>query len=297
MKMCEPIKDKLEKVSVNCNLCGDINTQILYTIVEDNQIFRILKCKSCGLVYTYSRLDNTEIREVYSMPEYQSQLSNEEKLVKTAQNVLKKIQKYKNKGKLLEIGCARGLFIKIAQDIGWIVKGVEVSKGMSSFARDVLCLDVFNGTLEEANFLNDIFDVVVMIHTLEHMPDPLGTLKKIHCILKKGGLVLISVPNMNSFKAKISKEKWTALMPKYHLYHFTPNTLKKMLKCSSFKVLKMETSSPFAITEKLQKIGISKKEETKDFISRYFLWLKTFLKFGISILIQGEGLVVYAKKV
>ena len=105
-------------------------------------------------------------------------------------------------------------------------------------------IDVFIGKLDEADFPHRYFDTITFWHTLEHLPDPSAALVETNRILKPKGQLLISVPNFQSWQARIMKSDWYHLDIPRHLYHFTPKTITQLLQKTGFRVEIMDFISP-----------------------------------------------------
>ncbi|MBE0427550.1 MAG: class I SAM-dependent methyltransferase [Nitrospirae bacterium] len=97
-------------------------------------------------------------------------------------------------------------------------------------------IEVFNGELLDASLPNETFDVVNLTQVLEHLHNPSETLKEVHRILKKDGLLIIGVPNFGCFDRIIYGKEWIPLEIPRHLYHFDYGTLKKILEINGFQV-------------------------------------------------------------
>ncbi len=141
--------------------------------------------------------------------------------------VLRRLQR-KN-AKVLDIGCGRGLLLRAFQRNGCDVTGTEFSDGACRFAREVLKLPVRVGLLQELNFPDNSFDVVVMWHVLEHVSDPRPTLAEVSRILRPGGMFLVAVPNFGSPEARLAKAGWFHLDCPRHLSHHTSASLSRIL--------------------------------------------------------------------
>jgi 2-polyprenyl-3-methyl-5-hydroxy-6-metoxy-1,4-benzoquinol methylase len=148
------------------------------------------------------------------------------------------IDKYlPHRGRLLDIGCAGGFFLRLANDIGYDGYGIEVSQYAARHAREVLGLKVFNGTLAEANHPNDFFDVITMWDVLEHLADFRSTLTECHRVIRAGGILVVETLNAHSLLAKVLGRKWHLFWPPYHLSYFTRETLRMALEKTGFTVL------------------------------------------------------------
>lgn len=88
--------------------------------------------------------------------------------------------------------------------------------------------------LERAGYEENTFDAVIMWHVLEHLPHPEKTLAEIRRILKPGGRLILAVPNFGSLQSQRTGNDWFHLDLPRHLYHFTPETLQRLLTCNGF---------------------------------------------------------------
>ncbi|KPJ69461.1 hypothetical protein AMJ44_03855 [candidate division WOR-1 bacterium DG_54_3] len=239
---------------VKCNLCGADDAKFVllgrcrhYGLEKKH--FKLVKCRRCGLAYLNPRPDGEEIKNYYP-PWYhsraQSKVVDIEKIKfwgipwrEAMQKKAEPILRYKKIGKILDIGCGDGSLLKYLKDLGWQTYGVEINEVSARYAREVLGLNVFKGRLEDANFPEESFDVITILHVLEHLSDPTHTLRMIFPILRKDGILVVEVPNFGSFEARIFRSKWFGIdapLP-LHLYFFTPHSLKLLLvKCGFFKV-------------------------------------------------------------
>jgi ubiquinone/menaquinone biosynthesis C-methylase UbiE len=160
---------------------------------------------------------------------------------------LNRINKLKPNGKLLDVGCGEGLFLKLAQKIGWQVSGTEVSSYASKFASNILGAEIFCGQLHQRHFADNSFDVVTMWHVLEHVKDPKGYLREIYRIMKPGGLLVLAVPNVNNFVMQSAyrvmrhrKLKLFSINDKeVHLYHFSTKTIGAYYDRTGFDCLRL----------------------------------------------------------
>lgn len=234
---------------VKCNLCCVDDTKFVLrarcrVYNGEKKFFKLVKCRRCGLIYLNPRPNKEEIKRYYP-PWYHSRahikvtditktkiwgIPWREAMEKKAEPILR----YKKMGTILDIGCGDGSLLKFLKELGWQTYGVELQDSSSLYAREVLGLDVFSGRLEEANYPEESFDIITLLHVLEHLPDPSGTLKKACLLLRKDGFLLIEVPNFRSFEAKIFRSKWVGISAPLHLYHFTPQNLWMMLKSHGF---------------------------------------------------------------
>ena len=162
-----------------------------------------------------------------------------------ARVVLRRIQKLKSKSKLLEIGIGRGVFLLEAERTGYDSFGIEPSLGLVRSFRSCSSIPIFHGSLQD--FIQTTprhrFDVIVMNHVLEHMPDPLTALVQIRSLLTDSGIAYIAVPNIVAWESRFPG--WTAYEP-YHLYYFSPFALQSISERAGFYVIRQDTREPFS---------------------------------------------------
>lgn len=228
--------------NLHCNLCGSSKFAVIF---NRNQT-QILKCLKCGLVFRSPIPDFTKIQEFYNKKglienKYFAGLKKNYNLQNPAVKLyLKELEKLKNitgPGRALDIGCAYGVFLDLAKKYGWDPHGVEISQKSSVYARKHFKIPVFSGKVEQAKFRTGSFELVTMWDLIEHLQDPLATLKEVKRILKKDGYVLILTINIDSLIGKLSgfspKTK-DLLYDRQHNYFFSSKTLAKMLKKTGF---------------------------------------------------------------
>lgn len=154
---------------------------------------------------------------------------------------------WRGHGKVLDVGCGAGGNLKTLKDQGWEPHGVEISEIAAAHARELTKGEIHTGTLESAPFPPGTFDLVLMSHSLEHLPSPVDALRRIHRFLKDDGLLVIHVPNVHSLEFKLFGRWWFPLDPPRHFYHFDRVTLTAALAKAGFaaQVVRTAVSSVF----------------------------------------------------
>jgi len=229
---------------LKCNICG--NTRGTLIITKNN--YDIVKCSNCGLVYVNHSFSEQQLKNFYKEDYYSSKFdflyknyfAEKEIRINNFTKELSSLLKYTNRGKLLEIGCAAGFFLEVAKKY-FTVQGIELSEYSSGFAKNTMGLPVNTGDLFSANFRSGDFDVVVMWDVIEHLKDPKSTLIEINKILKTGGILALSTGNINANIPKNNLSEWKMLMPPWHLFYFSKETINKILKESGFEIIKLKT--------------------------------------------------------
>ncbi len=229
---------------VACNLCGSDQWQVVQTVPVQRfgppGEFNLVQCRDCGLRYLNPRPSPEEMADYYPAAYHEYRASIDKRVRHWYQEEkLRKVQVHSNGGRLLDVGCNDGLFLHLARQSGWEVQGVEIAESVAAHAREALGLDVFTGELTEANFPAQHFDVVTFWHVLEHLHDPMRELREARRILKPGGLLIVEVPNIASWQARLFGANWRALDTPRHLYHFSPDSLRAMLEQAGFTCFKI----------------------------------------------------------
>lgn len=236
--------------NTTCNLCGSNNAEQIFSNLPDLQFKRyevqtsFVKCVSCGLVYQNPRPTSAEMAFHYPLnyklyaPEPYAGSSSWLLRQATRYGVDKRwrfVTHYKQSGRLLDVGCATGYFLRGIREQGnWDLFGVEINEDAARVAQEY-GLDVRLGTLEQARFSDGLFDVVTLWDVLEHMHDPAGSLREIYRILKPDGLLVIRIPNGSSWDARLFGRYWAGLDAPRHLYVFSPSTMEALLVAYHFQ--------------------------------------------------------------
>jgi 2-polyprenyl-3-methyl-5-hydroxy-6-metoxy-1,4-benzoquinol methylase len=139
---------------------------------------------------------------------------------------------------MLEVGCASGAFMHKMACQGWQVEGIEYSEQAAKAVAQLGYL-VHAGPLETAPSPKEPFELIVGWMVLEHLHDPIGGLRKLREWSKHGAWLVLSVPNAASLEFRLFKENLYALHLPNHLYHFTPETLGRVLQAGGWTIEKV----------------------------------------------------------
>jgi 2-polyprenyl-3-methyl-5-hydroxy-6-metoxy-1,4-benzoquinol methylase len=161
---------------------------------------------------------------------------------KTHRKKLGKFDKYRHTGRLLEIGCNAGALLAAARDMGWEVSGVDLSSTASEYARTQLGLDVFTGTVEEAAYPDDYFDVIYSHAVLEHVRHPLSMLKECKRIMRPGGVFYADTVNWDSYTRRILGAGWRLLYPVSHVHLYTPRNVESLCQYAGLEHVTTRTT-------------------------------------------------------
>jgi len=140
-------------------------------------------------------------------------------------------------GRLLDIGCSWGGYLIRMRELGWEVHGVELNDQAARYARETLGLkNVHTGFFDTLDYPLGFFDVIHMGMVLEHLFNPKEALRSINSLLKDGGQLILSVPDISGVEARLFRDKCYTLHVPQHLSHFTPRTLTRFLEDTGFRV-------------------------------------------------------------
>jgi SAM-dependent methyltransferase len=195
----------------------------------------VFACLDCGMVFNEpppSETGHLAEYEAISDPEY---LEQREARRRTYERELERIERHGKGRDLLDVGCYSGFFLDQARSRGYRVKGVEPSRWAVEHARGELGLDVFHGPVE-AFETAERFDLVTMWDVIEHLVDPVGTLRKIHGLLRPGGLLAFTTHNLDSLAARVLRGRYPFFM-EMHTIHLRDRTRDRLLAETGFERL------------------------------------------------------------
>lgn len=157
---------------------------------------------------------------------------------------LEPIMRHKRIGKLLELGPWIGLFASNAKDAGFDVTAIDINKDCVSFLKDVLDIKAIQSddpALTLAN-LDERFDVVVLWHCLEHFPRPWEVIQQISRVLQPGGVLLVAIPNIESYEFGVLKSSWVHIDAPRHLYFYPLSSLTSLCKKNGLSCVEATTA-------------------------------------------------------
>jgi len=170
-----------------------------------------------------SRLDQILGRLIYLLPGRRADLDARVFFLKSQSG-----------GRLLEVGCGGGAILNSLQKLGWATEGLDFDPNSIRNAQ-AKGLKVHLGGLEQQEYPDNTFDVIVMSHVIEHVPDPLALLRECLRIVKLGGKVVTITPNANSWGHHLYGVDWRGLEPPRHLHIFTQKSLTKIALMAGFE--------------------------------------------------------------
>ncbi len=223
-----------------CIVCAGARVKPTFRI--DGIESPIAVCTTCGLGRFFPMLDQQQIRSFYPDHYYGGEGAKFRPIVErvvravAARHIAFLSQGLSPSARILDVGCGRGVVFGPLADRGFQVYGVEMSEAAARGC-DPRAQVRIGDHLSAAGFEPAFFDQIVIWHVLEHLPDPAGTIRECHRILKPGGRLIIAVPNFSSAQARWSGPAWFHLDPPRHLYHFPCDALHRLAEQAGFDVL------------------------------------------------------------
>jgi len=153
------------------------------------------------------------------------------------------------KGKLLDVGCGMGTMLNRFRKLGWDTYGVDVSTYATEYARNQLGLKVYTGVVDELDLPEGYFDLVTLVLTIEHIPNPRTTLAALYRLMKPGAVIIVATHDISGLWPRIVKQRWRHLNVPEHLYFFSNSTLKRLLEATGFSTFRItETATLASVT-------------------------------------------------
>jgi glycosyltransferase involved in cell wall biosynthesis/2-polyprenyl-3-methyl-5-hydroxy-6-metoxy-1,4-benzoquinol methylase len=251
-------KRDVELHTTSCTLCDGYE----HEVVDQNNCrlingLKIVRCKDCGHVFLNPRIKRGEdihsttldyLKRCYLKEYTRLKCLDSEKVLLSTKNYryylpfLEEISPFRVNNRLLDYGCAIGLFLLAAKQDGWEGYGLEMSEMLVRYGQVNFNLDIGCGLIEGCAFPPSFFDAITMIEVLEHVFNPFTTLEKTYSLLREGGIVLITTPNFNSLERILAGREWEVFVSD-HQHYFTIDRLKNLVEKNRFKVIKIQTQA------------------------------------------------------
>jgi len=231
---------------VDCGLCGSSERTLRF---RDGP-FSVVTCARCDLTYVTPRLlDAALIERVYDEGYWRSDAPKDRGYGDYRRDAPLYLATYRRRlavvrrwfprpGRVLDVGCAAGYFLRVMRDEGWQVTGLEPSDAIRPLAQEHLGAESVRAELlGEAGFAPGSFDLVTMWDVIEHIPDVLDAMRAVRRLLAPGGKFLIETQNVRSLAARVLGKRWQHYKHAEHIYHFHAGTLGAALGQAGFRVL------------------------------------------------------------
>ncbi len=219
-----------------CIVCGSSSSSPLYT--------GLLRCGECGHVFAGCFLSKAEVASLYQRGyfegnEYIDYLADKQVIQKNFALRLKALKPFLNETyhkRLLEIGCAYGFFLEVAEAYFESVSGIDITEAGVAHAVKELGLDAIAIDFLDYDLQDRQFDVVCLWDTIEHLKEPHRYLEKIALHTTPGAILALTTGDISSLMARWRKQNWRLIHPPTHLHYFSPRTLGRLLSKFGFTI-------------------------------------------------------------
>jgi SAM-dependent methyltransferase len=240
-------------------VCGQ-EGQVILTGLSDDRFgapgrYDIVRCSHCGLEQTQPQPCEAELKELYERF-YNWGGEDQSRYIRVRRRFLDSrlywlwlkwsgdisFHGRRGSGRLLDLGCNEGRGLRFYTRNGFQAEGLEINEQADSVARQEGFI-VHTAPLAEFHPERP-YDVVILSNVLEHAPNPLTMLSQVRRLLAANGQVWVSCPNATSYWRRLFRRHWINWHVPFHLWHFSPATLKEVLGQAHFRVVNLETCTP-----------------------------------------------------
>jgi SAM-dependent methyltransferase len=251
-----------------CPLCGN------HDVSPKWNTNHLIACPDCQLVYVDPVPDAEALERIYTQDyfiggttsDYYDYPGEKQALQANFRQRIGMLQRYSTGGTLLEIGCAYGFFLELAQHV-WQVKGSDISADAVEYARTQLGLDVESGSIESLTLPAAAFDVVAMWDTIEHLYDPVLAVQKAGAALRPGGLLALTTGDIGGLLPRIQKTGWRLYQPN-HLYYFSKPSMTHLLDQAGFDLEYFGYEGVYRTPREMSKVLVWGREHVQGWRSR-----------------------------
>ncbi len=271
----------------HCTIC---ETPSPFLLKKDG--YDLYQCPTCGLAFVHPQPKEDFLKDkVYSYESgYQSNkrgnFTDKPKDIKT-KRIFEILDDLEQEGNLLDVGCSSGEFMHYAELQGFSAYGVELNRRTAEVAQEH-GLNVFNGFLQDAKYENEFFDVIFLGDVIEHVTSPHDLLKECTRVLKRGGIIVISTPNLDCFWSKMTfqlyrlfKIPWSSVTPPYHLFQFSVGNLYRLMRCYNYSAAESFFLRPPRLMYELGSLHLLKHWKQNKSVKNLFFMIFSFAIYTI----------------
>ena len=259
MMVSQPITLTGASAPVPCPLCGATTTSVHCRLSS----YAVHRCDACTLRFRHPLPTRDELTAMYEDTRYHASAYFENAHtgyderspeIRIYRRTLADLASLVVPGRLLDVGCATGVFLDLARQAGWQVQGVELSARHAAYARDAFKLDVWEGDFLAAPFSSGSFDAITMWDFLEHVLDANAVLAKARTLLAPGGVLHVFTINTASLFNRIgdvlarvggSARVLELLYDDRHNYYFTESSLRGLLERNGFRIARWRSDRAY----------------------------------------------------
>jgi 2-polyprenyl-3-methyl-5-hydroxy-6-metoxy-1,4-benzoquinol methylase len=243
-----------------CVLCGGVDCALLHQDLPDLHLeqptgyrAQLVQCARCGLIAQWPTPSNEQLTSFY--PDAYSPFQARASGVHPTQRVFRSrrpqfVTRHVRSGRLLDVGCSTGAFLLDMQAVGgWSCTGIEPSRSAVMAAR-ARGLDVHEMNMEQLGAHADLgrFDAITLWDVLEHLRDPVESLRQLRTMLADNGVLVIGIPNGDSLEYRLFGRWWSGLEAPRHLFVFSRRTIAAVLSAAGFDVQEIRNGPGLYLT-------------------------------------------------
>ncbi|MBC8104807.1 MAG: class I SAM-dependent methyltransferase [Cytophagales bacterium] len=237
-------------MTLACCVCGTPKASV-WRVAPDHILggetrFRAVRCLRCGTARLDPRPSDAEMSRHYTTETYAraedrdgapSELARRlnEYNRRLAARAAASLNRPVSESRTLDVGCGDGRFLAAMIALGGQAEGLETDPVAAALARRRTGGQIHEAPLEQASLPGASFDLVSLLHVLEHVPDPRVTLIEAKRLLKPGGTLLLALPNAGSLEASVFGSTWYPLDLPRHFWGFSPRTLARLVEECGFE--------------------------------------------------------------
>ena len=316
MARAEPVHSSdaanIDWVDSDCPMCGRHEEEPRFEAADHTpgqgdagKRFLVVRCRHCSTTYTNPRPGPRSIGRFYP-PDYKphrrpNKLRHSNAKPKLLARILGRSRERKGAlpwagaGRLLDFGCGSGSYLKRMAELGWDVTGLDAAVGPVNRIQGELGLRAMVGDLPHPELRPGTFDVITMWHSLEHVQEPLTTLREAFRLLVPGGKLIVACPNIDSWSFRRFGQNWYGLDVPRHLTHFTPTTLQIMLQTAGFRTSTLRSirhsvwlKHSARLAARSNRSGFFNRLLTSKYCSKFWAWVIYTLNLSDCLLLVAE---------
>lgn len=201
----------------------------------------LLRCRACGAVFSSAVPRFADLRGIYESGRHEDYRVEEANRRRTFRGLIRSLQPClapRPPGSLLDVGASTGLFLDTFDGLypGWSLRGVEASRWAVEECRRLFGRELIQGMFETVSIPPSSQDAVTMLDLIEHLPDPLRTLRAARRCLKPDGLLVLTTPNLRSVPSRLLGPRWWGYRLTHVLY-LGPASLGRLLRRAGFRMV------------------------------------------------------------
>lgn len=252
---------KTAMIDIPCPMCGGTFSEKIIDenianlergfdyLTESGGHYQINRCRICGFTYSSPVFSEKTLSALYGEADVNGCTvpATEQGIAVNSRRYIDRLMEYSGigEGRLLDVGCGAGAVLKAAAEAGLEGHGIDPGSAAVETARAAGCRAQV-GMYAGDSFPENHFDLVTVIHVIDHVMSPLDLLKSVRKHLRPGGAVLLATHNIESLLAKLMGPKFIAYNVQ-HISYYTPESLDEMIRragLTPIKQLKSVTTYP-----------------------------------------------------